>query len=230
MAAFVTLRGGTLHVRPLYDGPITAGPYQWINPPPVLAKHNVVPQPGAAPVLWTDDGNQADSPSAPDGQALVSFNANAIAAKPGVTGVDVQFTPLDPIQPPLPTALPSGLRADGNAYKITVQYAPTGEPISSFGKQPVVFLQWATNGTAMLYSPDGTQWQQLKQGFHAGLPKDAKMSAQFAGNGYYLAASHGPLLPPAPKGIPLATIIIGALIIVPIIGIVWFVFPRRRAA
>jgi len=232
VAAVVTLQFGPLRVRPLYEGVPTAAPYEWVNPPLSLAKGNVKPKPGIVPVAWKSDGNEADSPSAPDAQAFVSFPAHAIAPQPGVDGVDVHFTPLDPLHSPLPSSLPSGLRPDGNAYKITVQYTPTNAAVTNFAKPPIVLLRWATNGTALLYSPDGKQWQRDTKEFQAGLPGDALMSAVWQGNGYYLAASHGPLLPTKSKGggFPVATVIIGALIVLPIIGIVWFVFPRRAPA
>jgi hypothetical protein len=227
-AAVFTLRVGPLRVRPLYDsGPSAAPAYRWVNPPKELAKGNVKPKPETKPLAWSSEGNAGDAPSTSDGQAIVSFAAKTIVPAPGVEGADVSFTPVDAeTLGPLPE---HDLRPDGNAYKIEVTYSPSAAKVTSFAKTPIAVLRWATNGLGLYYSPDGKSWQNLDKGVQITPAPSAIVSADWAGAGYYLPVSKGTLsFAPPPKGFPTATIISGVLVLIPIAGIVWFVFPRKH--
>jgi hypothetical protein len=142
--------------RVLYDGLAPPARYNWVRPPAPLAAGNYA----AASGLTTLEFNGMVSPAVlaytADGQALVSFAPNAVAARPGEATVNIWITPLDPATLAAP---PAGLRFDGNAYEIRAVYASSGAP--AVLKRPVsVILRYATGATQILHLT-GSTWRPV---------------------------------------------------------------------
>jgi hypothetical protein len=86
-------------------------------------------------------------------------------------------------------ALPTGMRAEGNAYRVTLSYRPSGQAITALAKPGTIALTSAAPATALLFSPDGTQWQDTQaKPFGDGNGLFATMAAP----GYYITASTNP--------------------------------------
>ena len=112
-------------VRILYEGEAPPLPYRWVHPPAALSQDNQPPESGAGQIALSPQGSQSTSIVTDDGQAGVIFRFGAIAPRTGATSAQVKVVPLDPAPLPRP---PSGLRLDGNAYRVDATYN-TGEPI-----------------------------------------------------------------------------------------------------
>ena len=93
----------------------------------------------------------------------------------------VDITPLDPAKL---GRLPAGLIADGNAYRLTVTYQPSQQPLGAISSPGNVIMQVPGPAETMLFSPDGRSWQRLPV-----QPVGAAIGASFSRAGYYLAAS-----------------------------------------
>jgi hypothetical protein len=120
VVAWATFGAGGLPVRPLFDGPHTLQPYQWVDPPDDLAAGNVPPQKGSGQVRLTKNGSQGNGFFTNDLQAQISIPKNVFKPRGGERFVDVTLEPLDPDEL---GAAPEGLEYQGNAYAIGATYA-----------------------------------------------------------------------------------------------------------
>ena len=142
-------------IRILYEGEAPPLPYRWVHPPAELAQDNQPPQSGAGQIALTPQGSQSTSIVTDDGQAGVIFRFGAIAPRTGATSVKAKVVPLDPAALPRP---PSGLRFDGNAYRVEATYN-TGEPVVLSMPMTVV-LRYPRHAT-MLLRLSGEIWTTL---------------------------------------------------------------------
>ena len=72
-----------------------------------------------------------------DNQLQLTFPAGVLAARDGETGVRVQLDQLDPAQlPPLPV----GLEPEGNGYRVSLTYAPSGTTLDRLAGLAVLGL------------------------------------------------------------------------------------------
>ncbi len=142
-------------IRILYEGEAPPLPYRWVHPPAELAQDNQPPQSGAGQIALTPQGSQSTSIVTDDGQAGVIFRFGAIAPRTGATSVQAKVVPLDPAALPRP---PSGLRFDGNAYRVEATYN-TGEPVVLSMPMTVV-LRYPRHAT-MLLRLSGEIWTTL---------------------------------------------------------------------
>ena len=181
------VRSGAVPVRILFDGVAPPPPYRWARPPEELAGGNQAPEVGTGTISLDAAGSTPASATTGDGQATVNIAGRAIPDEPGEGSAVVRVTPLDPasIGPP-----PSGLRFDGNAYRIEITYASSGKPVEL--RRPLtVALRYATGGTSIVRSLGGG-W--------AALP-----ATRFAGNLHLLVASTetaGAFAAAAPQDLP----------------------------
>src|SRR5207302_8897660 len=144
-------------IRILYEGEAPPLPYRWVHPPAELAQDNQPPQSGAGQISLTPQGSQSTSIVTDDGQAGVIFRFGAITPRTGATSAQVKVVPLDPAPLPRP---PSGLRLDGNAYRVDATYN-TGEPIVLRIPMTAV-LRYPRHATMLLRSEErrvGTGWR-----------------------------------------------------------------------
>jgi hypothetical protein len=169
---------GTHTVRPLFDaiGPPPA--YRWVKPPPDFAAGNVRSKPidvsfGVKPDDLPPAGASEDS------QFVFNLPKGSIPpADPDVT-VKAHIAPLDPdtLGP-----LPGGKFADGNTYRITFNYDPSGKPavVATPGS---VLLTVPVPAEGVVFSEDGKAWRTINSA-HASANA---VGADMPGGGYYLA-------------------------------------------
>jgi hypothetical protein len=173
-------------LRPLFDGFAPPQPYAWVNPPPEFAKDNRKPADAGQDVNLGPDGSVASNTTTADGQAIAGLDAGSAPAHSPDNAVRVQVTPVDPatLGP-----LPAGLRPEGNAYRITLTYQPSGQAVGPLAKPGTVALTAAAPAATLLFSVDGRTWQDAN-----GRPfgDNNGLFAQLSAPGYFLATSHNP--------------------------------------
>lgn len=136
---------GGMPVLPLFDGLAPPVPYRWVNPPPELEAGNQRPLPGQA-TLDVGANPGVFGATTDDGQAHVTLPVEFVKLPEEVDAIRVALTPLDPesLVPP-----PGGMRFDGNAYRVTATYVPSGDPVLLTG-DATVLLRYSTHATAMV--------------------------------------------------------------------------------
>lgn len=156
LAATVVWAGGPL--RPLFDGFAPPEAYRWVSPPKGFTDNR---QPDAVtnqipldPVRGTAEVNTSTA----DQQATVIVKQGSVAPRPPDAAVAVEIRPLDPatLGP-----LPDGLRPASNAYRVTLRYQPSGEPVAALAVPGIVGLSASVESEALLRSDDGRAWQQI---------------------------------------------------------------------
>ncbi|TMK53099.1 MAG: hypothetical protein E6G66_03010 [Actinobacteria bacterium] len=156
VAACGSVALGLLAGIPVFDGLAPPPAYRWVHPPSELRAGNRPPASASATVPLTDTGSAAALVSTPDDQVQVSIPAGAFPPAAGQTALGVDVQPLDPAQVPAP---PAGMIIEGNAYRITVAYVPSGVTVTAV--QPVdVTLRYPVDATTVILS-DGAGWQVL---------------------------------------------------------------------
>jgi hypothetical protein len=181
IAVVVTLSVTGHHVRPLYEGFAPNAPYQWVNPPPAFAATNQPPKANDVDLPLGPSGIDASSPASSEAQLVLGLGAGAIGAHPPDTAARVRIEPLDPVKL---GDVPQGLFSDGNAYRVTLTYQPSGGAATLATPGNVVMVV-PLAGTTILYSADGQAWTKLPTQTLAGT---ANLGATFSAPGYYLAA------------------------------------------
>jgi hypothetical protein len=131
----------------------------------------------------TATGSGLTSISSGDAQVVVNIPDGAVPPKPGDTGVSVRFEPLAPkgLAPP-----PTGLRADGNAYRVTFAYAQSGQALDAVAKPGNIVMGLPEPGVAILWSADGKRWEKLAVQPVGG---PTTLGTRFERTGYYLGAA-----------------------------------------
>lgn len=212
-------------LRPLYDGfGSHPGQYNWVNPPKDLAEGNGRPEPAKAEVVLDAAGSEATSVAPSDGQALVALVPGALAVHPPDTKAALSLTPVDAgrLAP-----LPPGLRAEGNAYMVTIAYAPSGTKVAELAKPGSVGLTSAAPADTLLFSSDGTEWVP-KEG--RPLSGDNGLTGPLDAAGYYLAASTAaPRAAGTGSGSGATIVLVVAAAAVPVV-LAWLFLTRRRPA
>jgi hypothetical protein len=156
VAACGSVALGLLAGIPLFDGLAPPPAYRWVHPPSELRAGNRAPASVSATVPLTAAGSAGAVVSTPDDQVLVSIPAGSFPPAAGQNALRVDIQPLDPAQVPPP---PAGMAIEGNAYRITVAYVPSGATPTAV--QPVdVTLRYPVDATSVILS-DGAGWQVL---------------------------------------------------------------------
>ncbi|MDP1805974.1 MAG: hypothetical protein Q8K72_12455, partial [Acidimicrobiales bacterium] len=158
VVAAMTAQLSSRPVLPLFNGFAPPTPYAWVNPPPELAGDNVVPKPVERDVSLAADGVAATNAATDDAQAIVGLDMGSVAASPPDTAVKVRIIPEDA---GALGALPAGLRAVSNAYRVEMAYVPSGTSVERLAVPGTVALTAAETGDRMLFSPDGQAWQEV---------------------------------------------------------------------
>jgi hypothetical protein len=162
--AAVSGRLSPLARSPLLDGAIPGARYNWVNPPPELAKGNVQPSALAYDLPIKGGGTVADVRFTADSQLTLVTNTGAVAAEPGQMAVHVTVEPLDTARL---APLPDGLTAFGNAYLIRVTYVPSKDPVERFAEPVTAILAYPATPNLhaseheLLYSMDRRTWTRL---------------------------------------------------------------------
>lgn len=143
-------------VLPVFDGLAPPVPYRWVSPPPELEAGNVPPAPGRDTIdVGANPG--VFGATTDDGQAHVTLPAEFVKLPEEVDAIRVALTPLDPetLGPP-----PDGMRFDGNAYRVTAVYVPSGDPVVLTG-DATVLLRYSTHATSMVQLI-GDRWTRME--------------------------------------------------------------------
>lgn len=145
-------------VLPLYDtGPIPNEPYRWVKPPAEFAAGNIPPEGTKQEAAMTDVGTVAAQIITADGQAAFVLREGSFAPRLGEIVVLVEIEPLDPAAIDEP---PSGVRYDGNAYRVSATYAKEGVAAELVNPATVV-LRSPLGGTRLLRHQEGAGWTEI---------------------------------------------------------------------
>lgn len=158
VAVGLTTPGGP--TRPLFDAIGPQQPYHWVNPPPLYADGNVMPQSATVPVRLGPRGSEAQSIATPESQAALIVKEGTFAPRTGETQVSVRIEPFDPATfgapPREPGPPPRQLRYDGNAYTFTATY-PRSKAEAGLTKAATVVLRFPILATK-IFRRDGERW------------------------------------------------------------------------
>jgi hypothetical protein len=172
--------------RPLFDGFAPPAAYNWVKPPPGVQDDTSLPADATQDVAIDAGGSTASNAATSDGQAIAGLDTASVPVHPPDTSVQLHVAPFAAAAL---GALPTGMRAEGNAYRVTLSYRPSGQAITTLAKPGTIALTSAAPATALLFSPDGTQWQDTQaKPFGDGNGLFATMAAP----GYYITASTNP--------------------------------------
>ena len=167
-------------MRPLFDAVGPPPVYRWVKPPPDFAPGNLKPKPteisvGLGPDALPPAGSSEDS------QFVFNLPKGAVAPHEGDTSAVARIEPVDPdkLGP-----LPAKQFSDGNAYRITFRYTPSGAAatVSAPGS---VLLTVPVPAEGIVYSEDGRTWRSVTSQHASANTTGAEMP----GPGYYLATS-----------------------------------------
>ena len=121
-----------------------------------------------------------------DGQFVANFPEGSVPVRDGEVSVKAE---IEPVAPETLGPLPPGLFADGNAYRMTLAFQPSGQPLETLAVPGNVVLTVPAPGTIMVHSVDGRSWERLEGGGHA----SGSLAAPFTRPGIFLGASETPL-------------------------------------
>jgi hypothetical protein len=123
--------------------------------------------------------------------------------------------------------LPHGLYPNGNVYRITLTYEPSGTPVTKLVKPGSMVIQIPGIGHQMYTSTDGHAWHLVDA--HNVKPTNLYMEMQLQTPGYYLGGTTIP--PPAPAASSsnvLRTAIGVGILAVLVLGATFLLVRRRR--
>jgi hypothetical protein len=194
VVAALTAQLASRPVLPLFDGFAPPTPYAWVNPPPERAADNVVPKPVERDLALGPDGVAATNAATDDAQAIVGLDKGSVPANPPDTGVKVRIIPGDA---GALGALPAGLRAVSNAYRVELAYVPSGTAVTRLAVKGTVALTAGDTGDRMLFSPDGEVWQEVTFRPYG---QDHGVFTELETPGWFVVASSAPAEPTGGAG------------------------------
>ncbi len=181
--ALATLGLSGHRILPLFEGVGPPTPYRWVHPPPRFAASNVAPVAVSTPIAFNGAESEPVVPQTPDVQFAVTLSQGALLARGDDRSAQIALTPLDPATL---GAVPPGLAADGNAYRVTITYEPSGTPVTSLALDGDVFMITPHRAKVMLYSADGRTWSKL---ITQSLGSPTDIGTVFSRPGWYLAGA-----------------------------------------
>lgn len=225
VAIVVTVGLRSDHVRPLYDGFAPPPSYRWVDPPPFFASGNVEPTAVTTSIKLGRDGSAPAGVATPDGQFVINLGGGAVAPRSGAKRVAVKITPVAPDQL---GAVPSGLRPNGNAYRIDMTYEPGHSKVERLARPGTLVVEIPELGRDLFTSRPGARWSVVDA--QPVPPRQLSLTAPLETPGDYLAATNLPELV-APGGgssdraalIGVATAVLAAVVLAAA-----FVLVRRR--
>jgi hypothetical protein len=218
----------TRHVRPLYDGFTPTEQYRWVEPPAFFASGNKHPTGVSSTVELTRAGSRPAGIATSDAQLVLDLGAAAVAAHGRDTKVRITIAPVSAARL---DRVPSGLRANGNAYLVSATYEPSRAPVKQPFVHSTMLLTVPEVGTQLFTSPGTSRgWTPIAS--DALPPSNLSVSANLAAAGYYLDATRLPNLvaPGQSSSSSLAlpiSIAVGGLVLV-LVGAGLLLARRRR--
>jgi len=183
LAVVATGLTGGHPVRPLLDGAGVTAPYKWVKPPWYVGNTNVKPEAGHTDIPFDNGTSPLIGVNSPDSQMILNLPRGALPPHGGDTSVRAAFTPLDPKKLARP---PSGMRADGNAYRVEMTYQPSGAPVPTTAQSGNVIMVVPDEAEKMLFSLDGKSWDELPTHM---LGDPTTVGSAFNRAGYYLVGT-----------------------------------------
>lgn len=230
LAVYVVAAAGTgqlggRRVLPLFEG-IGPQAYRWVHPPPDFAAANVVPKRNETDLPFNKGAFPLSGATSDDSQLLLNLPAGAFMPRTGEVKITAVVTPLDPAKL---GAVPPGLRADGNAYRVEFLYKPSGAEAGALATPGNVFLDTPEQPTAILHSADGRAWDPLESRV-VGINSN-RLGAPLMAGGYFLAATNAPAAVAKKKGARAGTAAIVGMVVVLVLVLVAAaaVVKRRRS-
>lgn len=141
------LAGGALEAPPALAHGEGLTPYLYVVAPPGVASAGT-PEPGVSTQPLDGFGFAGTT----DNQLQLTLPAGVLPARKGEQGVRVQLDQLDPAQLP---ALPFGLEAEGNGYRVSLSYAPSGARLDRLAGPATLGLTAPAPPTAVYELVDG---------------------------------------------------------------------------
>jgi hypothetical protein len=212
LGAYLVVAAATLglsghHLLPLFEGVGPPMPYQWVNPPAVFASGNVKPQAATTDVSLKGGASAQASAYTTDAQCVVNLNAGAFPSHGNDSSVKVTITPLDAATL---GAVPPGVVADGNAYRVLFAYQPSNAPATNLAVPGSIALIAPNPGHVLLYSPDGQTWTTLNSTVVA---NTSSVFATMDKGGFYLVGARPTAAASGSRGNQLSTLAIVALVV-----------------
>ncbi len=185
--------------RPLLDGLSAPPPYNYVNPP-AGAPSRRQPASGTFDVGLTPAGSKADVFATGD----VQFTLVAERGMAPTNGDDVRVVlDAEPLDPAATGALPDGLEPQGNVYRLSGSYEPSGRALRRFSSPSQVILAYPAQPGAhqrhtLLFSTDGKRWEPLKT---MDVPNLQQVGADIRAPGHVVVAAPPPVgIAPSPNG------------------------------
>ena len=226
VAVYLLAVTGTLplgrNVRPLFEGIGPPPVYRWVKPPAAFASGNIPPRPSDTDIPLGPTGSQQTGAQSEDNQLVLNLAPNAAAPHPPDASVRVHIEPLDPATLG-PT--PPEFRPNGNAYRVTLTYQPSGTPVTSLTAGGNVLLTVPLPAAGLLYSGDGRTWSKLPTQIVPGQPI---VGGEFRSPGFYVGATHPAAPAKSGGGGSSGTIIVAVLVVALALALGLFPLVRRR--
>lgn len=215
--------------RPLLDGLTAPPPYNYVDPPPG-AQSGRRPDTGVFQLRLGPNGSVPDVLATADVQFTLVADRGMLPPNAGDARARIVAEPLDP---DAVEALPEGLAAQGNVYRTTASYEPSGDPVAKLARPAQVILVYPGQPGphqrhSLLFSADGRRWQALET---TDAPSLQQAAAEVGSLGYVVAAA--PPVTPAPRpgdgGIPVVVWVIGASLLLVGLGLATRILSGRDA-
>ncbi len=213
-------------VRPLLDGFAPAPEYHWVEPPAYFSPGNRAPTGLTATIPVRDGVSTTRGLTTPDGQVVLTLGRGAIEAPRGDQRIRLRVEPRVG-----PASLPDGLRANGNAYRITMTAEPSGTVITTLARPGTLVLQVPELSTGLFQRLGHTRWQPVPS--MPIPPRQLSLTTPLDQSGDYVSGTNLPLLAGPEQSADHTMIIalgIGAVTLVVLGAAAWTVRRRRAAA
>jgi len=226
LAVYVLAITGTLpfghNVRPLFEGIGPPPAYRWVKPPAALASNNVPPAANDTDITLTPTGSQQSGAQSEDNQVVLNLAPNAVPPHPPDTLLRVHIEPLDPatLGP-----VPADVRPNGNAYRVTMTYQPSGAPATTITAPGNVLLTVPLPAAGLLYSGDGRTWTSIGKQTVPGQPI---VGGPFNAPGWFVGATHPQAAPKGSGGGNAGVIIVVVLVAALALALGFFPLIRKR--
>jgi hypothetical protein len=201
------------------DGTTAPPPYNYVSPPPGSPAAGK-PAAGSFNVRVSARGSRPGVFATSDVQLTIVADRGMLSARAGVTGAKLVVEPLDPSKLP---PLGDGIEPQGNVYRVTGTFEPSGSPVRKLDKPTQVILVYpAQPGIhqkhTVLYSADGRRWTTLDS---TDIPNLQQVGADVTGLGYVVVGappatiSSTPGSSPHEGGVPVTVwIVLGSVLLV----------------
>jgi hypothetical protein len=225
VAAYVLAVTGTLpfgnNVRPLFEGIGPPPAYRWVKPPAAFASGNVPPAPNDTDIPMGPSGSQQSGAQSEDNQLVLNLAPNAFPAHAPDTTLRVRIEPLDPatLGP-----VPREFRPNGNAYRVTFTYQPSGMPATTVTAPGNILVNVPLAPAGLLYSTDGRSWTNVGKQTVAG---QSVVGGPFNAVGWYEGAANARQASGG-SGSSSGTIVVVALVAALALGLGFFPLVRKR--